>query len=286
MQVLVRHHGVMCKKGENVKTLLLLLLSVTLITLSGCSDPKIDTSSDESMKASIEKVRQSLPQEKKKVFDEAIQVLAMSQLNLKDLFTQGAAGVSNTEIKMKESISGKTGSEVIAEAERVKQERKEKERIQALDEIKELEGKRVKAQIARSELTKFEVVRSRYYKRKREYTGEQPIIELTVKNNTTHAVSRAYFIGTLASPNRAVPWLKEEFNYQIAGGLEPGEEANWSLAPNMFSDWGTVKAPEDAILTVEVQRLDGPDGEALFSTRDFSDDDGKRLDKLKQEYGG
>ena len=150
--------------------------------------------------------------------------------------------------------------------------------------LKELEDKLKKVEEAKIELAKFQVLRSRFYKQKRKYRGAQPIIELTVKNGTKYSVSRAYFKGTLASPDRAVPWLKETFNYKISGGLEPGEEATWKLSPNMFSEWGSVDAPADAILTVEVEQLDGPNEEELFSTRNFSEYDADRLKRLNEQY--
>lgn len=263
----------------------LILPFLMAVLIAGCSDPKIDATTDESMKASIEKVRQSLPQDKRDSFDEALKILAFSQIDLKGLFAEGASGVGSTKGKMKDALNGKTGLQVIAEADRIKKERKEKERTQALNEIKELEEKQANAESAKSELAKFEVLRSRFYRRKEQFMGEQPIIELTVKNGTAQSVSRAYFKGTLASPNRSVPWLQETFNYKISGGLEPGEEAEWKLTPNMFSDWGKVDALEDAILTVEVEQLDGADGEPLFSSRSFTERDATRLKKLKQEYG-
>jgi hypothetical protein len=135
-------------------------------------------------------------------------------------------------------------------------------------------------------LAKFEVKRSRFYKRKQGtyYVTEEPIIELTVMNGTDKAVSRAYFTGTLASPNRSVPWIKDDFNYEISGGLEPGEEVTWYLAPNMFSDWGEVDAPKDAVLTVEVKQLDGPDGEEMYSVNNFGEDEQERLEELLANY--
>lgn len=265
-----------------ISEVLIAILSLTI--LIGCSSPKIGTSSDESMKASIEKVRQSLPKEKKEQFDEALKIIAFDQINLKDIFSTGAEGIGITEAKMKEALNGKTGNDVIAEAEKIKRERKEKEKLQAIEEIKELEKKKAKAEQARSELANFKVLRSRFYKRKQKFLGAEPIIEVTVKNGTRHAVSRGYFMGTLSSPNRSVPWLKESFNHQISGGLEPGEEATWHLAPNMFSEWGRVDTPKDAIFTVEVEQLDGSNGEALYSTKIFSDEDEKRLTTLKETY--
>lgn len=261
-----------------------LIAIITSLIFIGCSNPKIDTSTDEKMKTSIEKVRQSLPKEKKEQFDEALKILAFNQVDFKDIFS-GTVGIGTTEAKMKEALNGKTGNEVIAEVEKLKKERKEKERIQALEEIKELEDKKVKAEQARTELTNLKVLRSRFYKRSREYSFmPEPIIELTVKNGTRHAISRAYFIGTLSSPNRSVPWLKDSFNHEISGGLEPGEEATWHLAPNPFSDWGRVDVPKDAIFTVQVEQIDGSDGKALYSTKIFSEEDEKRLLTLKDSY--
>lgn len=265
-----------------MKKKLICLFFITLIV--GCSEPKIDSSTEESMKASIEKVRNSISEDKKDKFEESLKVLAFSSIDLKSLFTQGASGIDTTKNKMQEVLDGKTGLEVIDAAERIKRERKEKETLQALSEIQELEEKQQKSQSAKSELAKFKVIRSRFYKMEQRYGGNKPIIELTVKNETSHPISRAYFKGTLASPNRSIPWLVETFNYEISGGLEPGEEVEWSLAPNMFSDWGKVDVPEDAILTVDVEQLDGIGGEELFSSRNFSERNAERLKKLKDEY--
>lgn len=262
-----------------------LLVLFVAIALFGCGDPKIDTTSDELMKASIEKVRQSLPQGKKDDFDEAMNFLLFDTLDFKELFSDGATEAGKTASQVKDVLNGKSGIGVIAAASRIKKEIEEEKKVQALSEIKELEGKRSKAEADRTELAKFEVLRSRYYKRTEEIIGTKPIIELTVKNGTDRVVSRASFKGTLASPYKPEPWVQEEFNYQIAAGIQPGQKANWSLAPNIFSKWGTVKVPKDAILTVEVLQVEGPDGEVLFSTKAFSEEDAQRLQELKETYG-
>ena len=262
----------------------LIVVLAAMMAIFGCAKRKIDATSDESLKTSIEKVRQSLPETKRKAFDEAVQVLAFSNLDLGSMLSDAMSGTNSSVNSMKEALAGKTGIQIIAEAEKVKVERQEKEKNQALQEINELEAKKKKCDEDRAQLASFKVIRSRFYKRNREYLGPEPIIELTVKNETKFPVSRAYFTGTLASPNRSVPWLKDQFNYEISGGLEPGEQATWRLSPNMFSDWGTVKTPKDAVLTVDVEKLDGPDGKALFSTRDFDDDDAERLVSLKKQY--
>ncbi len=224
----------------------LLMFAATLV--GGCgkspfSEPVIDASTNEKMRASIEEVRASIPAEEAERFDEALQVLAFSQIDIGNLFAEGAVGAGSVESKMRQALDGKAASEVVAGTEGVKAKRGE---------------------------------------------GEEPIIELTVVNNTGHAVSKAYFNGIIASPGRSVPWLEESFSYSISGGLEPGEEASWSLAPGRYSskwDRDSVEAPDDAIFTVTVERLDGADGKALFDARSFSERQAKRLDELRRQYG-
>ena len=67
-----------------------------LAAIVGCDkllpEPTIDTSTDESIRQSSQKVRESLPEAERAEFDEAIQLLAFSKINLKDIFTEGAAG--------------------------------------------------------------------------------------------------------------------------------------------------------------------------------------------------
>ena len=255
------------------------------IFATGCGEPTIDASSDESMKTSVDKIRETLSDSKQKEFDDAMKVIAFSGIDIKDFFAESATNSGNLEREMRQSLDGKTGAQVIDEAERINSERKKQERKQALSEIQELELKRTNSDIAQDKLKKFKVERSRFYFREQEYSGKEPIIELTVLNGTDQAISRAYFEGTLISPNRSIPWIKDTFNYSISGGLEPGERASWTLAPNMYSDWGKVDAPSDAVFTVIVEQLDGANDEPIFSIRDFSEEDEERLNELKKKYG-
>jgi PBP1b-binding outer membrane lipoprotein LpoB len=272
-------------KEKTMKVYALLMLVLATMAITGCSEPTIDASSEAKMKESVAKVRESLPEAKRTDFDQAVQLTAFSQIDMKSLFANGGADAGDVEGKMRDALNGKTAEQVLAQAEQIQAERKAREKEQALAEIRELVAKRDKAEQAKQQLEQFQVVRSRFYMRERQYLGKQPIIELTVKNGTDLAISRAYFSGTIASPDRSVPWHEDQFNYSISGGLEPGEEATWTLAPNSYSDWGKVDAPADAVFTVLVEKLDGPDGEVLYSTRDFSERDRNRLAELKKQYG-
>ena len=210
-----------------------------------------------------------------------MQRIAMENINsLDDL-----ANIQEIADDLRGKLDGMAFEEVIAEGERVQMEIDEKNKEQARIEIEELYVKMKNSNEDRSELAKFHVEKSRYYKKKSGVylISYDPILELTVINGTNQAISRAYFKGTIKSPERTIPWLVQDFNYEISGGLEPNERANWHLAPNSFSEWGTVDAPKDAIFTVEVTRLDGADGEKLFSI-DFDEDDQERLGELLNDY--
>jgi len=257
-----------------------ILVALFALSLAGCSEPTLNGSTDETLTASIAEVRAALPEDQRAAFDQAMVTVVM-----KDVFTDGlqvdaAAAVAKARLQ----ITGKTGQEVIAQAAAIRDERAAKEREQAVAEIAELREKRDSAAKAAAELRAFRIERSRFAQREEQYMGRRPVIELTVVNGTPHAIARAFFIGTVASPGRSVPWIKEDFNYSISGGLEPGERATWSLAPNMFSKWAT-DVPDDAVLTVEVTRLDGADGKPVIDAEGLSEREAKRLEELEKQFG-
>ncbi|MFH2349653.1 DUF6694 family lipoprotein [Enterobacter hormaechei] len=254
------------------------------LLLSACDKPKIDTSSDQSTKESIQKVRESLPDDKKSQFDEAVKVVALSQIDMRELMKAGASSGDVYEGKIKTALEGKTGEEVITYAETIRLEREKKEKEQAIQEIKELEAKQSASVEAADKLKAFKVERSRFYLEKQNYGPDQPVLDISVENGTDKSVARAFFKGVISSPGRSVPWYTDTFNYEIPGGLEPGEKAHWKLEPNMFSDWANVNAPDDAIFTVTVTELRDVDGKSIFGTTEFSEQDAERLKKLKEKY--
>ena len=278
------------------KCLVSIFIVISLFVGCGQQPPKIDTSTDEALKKSTQEVRQSLSKQEQQKFDEALQSILMNSIDLRSMFSGNTeVAEAQAQAKLKNSIDGLTGVEVIAKAETILKERKiqeeklaaertKREREKALAKIKELEEKKVQAEKAKIELSKFSIIKSRFYKRKVKYVGEDPVIELTVKNGTNHSVSRVCFNAILISPGRSIPWVEDKFCYKISGGLEPGEKASWSLAPNPFSKWGTAKPSSDAILTLEAIRLEGPKGKLLFSSQNFSSRDAERLNALKKKY--
>lgn len=141
-----------------------------------------------------------------------------------------------------------------------------------------LKNKEAKANEDKEQLKAFQVLRSRFYYEERS-NRELPIIEITLRNNTGHPVSRAYFQCALSTPGRSVPWVNGSFNIATRG-IEPGEEVTWKIDFATYSKW--AKAPkdrQDMVLTVTVPRIDGRDKKPIFNSK-FSKRDKARLKTL------
>ncbi len=279
------------------KTFPALFLCLLGFLPAGCGERTINSSSEEKFSTSIEVVRSSLDEKKKKQFDEAMKHIAAEGVD--NLF-QILLAPKDLKRKMRDQLAGKTADEVIIRGMEIAAEaldRDQKTRVQVTNEIDatmkniaKLEQKQAVAEAARQNLKQFSIVETRFSQGKNEFIT-QPLIELTVKNGTKAPISKAYFEGILSTPGRSVPWIKDSFTYQVKGGLEPGEVATWKLVPNMFGEWGNVpKDRPDMVLTIEVIRIDGVDEKPIFDLKtDKNNDETLRnyrdkLDGLKKLY--
>lgn len=269
------------RKIEMKKFVHTLIIAMFVFLIIGCKKKTVDSSSDESLKNTVEAVKESLDAEKKKSFEDAIQAIAMSEIG--NIF-EARADSNGIQRRIKDRLDGKTADEIIAEGNRIIAERQKKEREQANIEIAEtqkefteLETKRKNAEQDKEELKKLRVLHSQFY-----FKDSFPVIELTVKNETAYAISKAYFEGVLATPGRSIPWVKDSFNYNIRGGLEPGEQATWKTVPWSSGDWRYAPSDRnDMVLTVTVVRIDSADEEAIFDA-EFSKWDIERLQELNE----
>lgn len=99
----------MCKQGR-------ILVAVVLGMLVGCSEPRIDGSSQEAMADSLQVVRESLSESERVKLNEAIGILTFEGVDLREIFSGGAAAVKQLEEKTRRSLDGKTADQIISEA--------------------------------------------------------------------------------------------------------------------------------------------------------------------------
>ena len=188
-----------------MKTNLILLL-IASFTFISCAN-KIDGSSDENYKASLEVIKSKLNDTDKAKFDDALKKIAFSDVtNLSDL-----TNIEGLIEDVKKKLDGMTYEDVIAEGDRMQKIIDDKNKEQAKIEILELYEKMEGSKKDSLELSKFKVEKSRYYKRKSGtyYITEEPIINITVLNGTDVAVSRAHFNGVIKSPERTITYKEK-----------------------------------------------------------------------------
>ncbi|MDX7997880.1 hypothetical protein FE394_01370 [Xenorhabdus sp. Reich] len=100
------------------------LLGVALV---GCDNqPKIDGTNEITVKTSIEKIRDTLSEDKKLQFDDSLNITMINSIDFDELFKETKSdGIKHGEIlkleqKYFQSLNGKTADQVIDEAEKIK----------------------------------------------------------------------------------------------------------------------------------------------------------------------
>lgn len=260
-------------------------LSVFLIT--GCTDPKIDTSSMPASVLSVEKVRNALPSYKRNDFDQALIIIATSTaFNGVNILNPDRMNAVEIAESANEKMHGLTGDQIIHRADEILREQRSRERDQAIRTLKRLEEKQATANREQQQLALFTIDKAHYYMSQSPYGVPEPVIDLEVTNGTDQTISELVLTGVLNSPGQLTPWVDETFYYVIPGGIAPGETLAWSLAPNRFGPWGQSEIPDDAQLTLVLEGVRGSDQQPLWDAPALTDKELATLERLRTEYGG
>ncbi len=260
----------------------MMVFILTAALLAACSsDSKFNASSPETTKESISRLKYALPESRRPEFERAIRTILQGSLRTNDPAAESAE--MTEEVRL--SLDGKNAEQIIAEAARVKGEREKQEMNLERQELAALEAKYKSFLDAGDQLAHFRILSSRFYIRRDEMLGEKPVIEMKVKNETHYTVYSVYLECSLSGAE-AAPSDRKKLQYDIHGGLQPGQMSHWYLSPDAFFDWENMKIPRKPGLKISVVRIDGPDGNALFAARELSEPEMKRLAELKLKYGG
>jgi len=212
----------------------------------------------------------------------AEQGLAEAQYNLGIMYDEGA-GISKNSVKAyiwlslsanqgfdkasieRENVGKKLNQSQLEAAQKLTSQWQAKIQKNTHDNLLPVPGTQAQnGTMLKDSIENFKILNARIYYEQSGYSKDL-YIELTVKNDTPYPISRAYFNAIVISPGRTVPWANVNFNYQIPGGIEPGEKLTWKLNPNIYvSEWGNIPDRPDLELKVQTNKLEGPNGETLF----------------------
>ena len=220
---------------------------------SNAAELTIDATNQETVRASIAAIKATLPEDRRAAFETAVQAAVFNYvapgpnlLAAAGAMSQLAQDPEKMMTAVRAAVGGKTAAQIFAMTEA-------RNREQALGKITEAEAAVKEAEADLATLTADDqkaekilsslVVTAPVFKWQKTSTGVDPIISFKLANKSEKAISWFSMRGTLVSQGRSVPWLSEGFNHKVAGGIEPGEEKTFDLAPNRFGEWG--KAPKD-----------------------------------------
>ena len=107
---------------RNLRILAIALMALLMVACSG-GEPTMDTSTDEAMESSYTQIAESLPDEKRRKFEEAL-----SSVYMEGALTHMDEDLSEDEImdRINEDVHGKTADEIIAMAENSEERIREK----------------------------------------------------------------------------------------------------------------------------------------------------------------
>lgn len=147
-----------------------------------------------------------------------------------------------------------------------------------------LRAAHARATVARDSISAFRVVKAAFTQRDGT-VGLETAITLTVENGTKHAVSGGFFSAVATTPGAAAPWLDQEFNYTVRGGIARGATATWRIVANRLTPaWGDVLIPREAQIVVTPIKLFSASGEQLWGGAEFTKADQAEMDRLAAKY--
>jgi hypothetical protein len=257
----------MIKKLPATNWFRLMAVAAFAILVAGCGPKTLETSSVEKLEKSLTVLREQSELEQRDRLDEALRYLVGEEAVISD---EEGEDPSHPELVLAlyQPLKGMTAEGIIAEAMR-----KRLDEVQSA--VTELEQARVGSDVARAELDRFKLEKSRVYKRNRGFL-EWPVIEFKAENNTDDVVWLIHFRAALMRPGYDEPWLVETFDQLVLNGLAPKERDLWRIEPKQ-REWVTLIDPHpDFRFTLEIMRLEGL-GDTVIASTEWGDIEEVRL---------
>lgn len=195
------------------------VIGVTTVGILHLTKPRIDISSEEKMTESTERLINSLNDKQKTKYEQAVRFIAFDGLTFNDLMS-----TDETIKKIKNKFKNKSYDDLIYDARKIVKK-----------QIKTLESERAASASARKSLEAIDVQRTTITTDSSGFLPKR-ILYMMVKNNTGSTLSTVGFNIKTFAPGREVPYLNDDFKYEIPGGIQAGETLEWQLEPNTFSN--------------------------------------------------
>ncbi len=110
----------------------------------------------------------------------------------------------------------------------------------------------------------------------------KPYLTFTLRNGSEQLVTRAGCHFAVLTPGRTLPWMAADFNFDIPGGLEPGESREFTFSGNYFiGEWEDIPRDRtDLVVDMKLTRLEGLNKRIVYDESEIPDYD-KDIEALR-----
>ncbi|MGV7093230.1 DUF6694 family lipoprotein [Siccibacter turicensis] len=264
----------------------MIISALAVLLLAGCNDPKIDATTEDTLKSSLQEVRNSLDEADKPRFDKAVEVVALSNISIPELLQakekENDAFIQN---KFKETLNGKSGKEVISLADDITRKQADEKRQAVAREIATLEANKAHRDLATEKLQAFELKSSRIEYGK-EVNGDAPVtLIMTITNPEKIPVYGVSWVIERFIDGKPYPDTARTFSYVFPQPLAAGERGEITLSLGNKTAWANDGHLTPEAFSVWLYRVDGADKKPIYNMVAFNDNDEARLQQLKQQAG-
>lgn len=272
-----------------MKPLLSILIALTLAACSSGLDRKIDGTSERTFETSLASMKKSAQPEEVARLDEALLVLAISNVSIG--FEGGILGALK-KITLARSpeqladqlmpiVNGMTGREIIGAGQKRKKDEAGKQLAKIEREMAQLAALREENTSTKGILAPIVILEPTL---RFNSIGPQKmsVMDFKVKNGSDVALTNLYLRGTVTESASGKVLFSDDFNYKLsAAPLMQGETKVIRLPNSTYGKWNApeIWGKENLGFTIEVVNAENLAGQRLAAS--FTRKDGERLVALE-----
>jgi len=278
-------HAIPDKGTRPMKRLLPALACLVLAACSSGLDRKFDGSNEKKFEASLEAIKKSAKPEDIAKLDEAMLVLAVTDVSigyeggilgaLKKL--QAAKSPGQLADQLMPVVDGMTGRQVIAAGQKRRKDEASKQLAVTAQEIAKLSATRDENARSKTALEGIEVLEATL-----RFNSQGPekisVMDFKVRNGTAGGLTYLYMRGTVTEPVSGKALYSDDINYKLSESpLLPGETKALRLPHSSRGKWNApeIWGKENLVFKIDVVNAEDLAGKRLAAS--FTHKDATRL---------
>ena len=267
------------------------ILLASCLALAACSaglDQKLDGSSVAAYRSSLNKVRNAVSDEDRKQLDEALRILAVSDVSIG--FEGGILGAVDklrttplTELAepLMPQVNGRTGREVVAAANARMKEQAERQLASAKVEIDKLVRARKEKEAAREFLAKVEILDPRIAILGAD-AQRMAVLDFKVMNGSEEVLASLFLRASVTGADGKV-LMTDEFTYKASPPLAAGQVREVRLPSSSSNKWNSPQLAKQSQLGLQLQVENAATLAGSKLAASFTQKDADRLALLEKQ---